>query len=110
MATSTIARQISAIRKSAERMDAAAPARIGAASAGDVVRQGDLYLVCLSGVPAGSSIADRQLAPGTTQGSRHIAVGDCEILRCAGSQIAVEVNRLVQVAEVPEQLVGPVIV
>lgn len=46
-----------------------------AASPGQGVRQGDVYIVLLDNVPAGfvrQTTWDRQLAPGTTQGSRHV--------------------------------------
>ena len=53
---------------------------IGSPSVGDVVRQGDVYLECLDdGYEGQTEILDRQLAPGTTQGSRHILEGDCTI-------------------------------
>lgn len=45
-----------------------------AASAGDYWRQGDLYITLLGAVPLqfANCKVDRQLAPGTTKGSRHI--------------------------------------
>jgi hypothetical protein len=46
-----------------------------AAAAGDAVRQGDVYITLLADAPAGyvrRKKWDRQLAPGETQGSRHI--------------------------------------
>ncbi len=45
-----------------------------AASVGDFVRQGDLYITLLESVPRDSSEGklELQLAPGTTKGSRHI--------------------------------------
>lgn len=46
-----------------------------AASIGDVWRQGDLYIELIAGVPSGATLEKKpssQLAPGTTQGSRHI--------------------------------------
>lgn len=51
--------------------------QVGSASVGDTVRQGDLYLVCLGPDPGFAKKAlkknrDMQLAPGTTQGSRHV--------------------------------------
>lgn len=76
----TITTQISRIRKSAEKMHAAETEVIGTASVGDVVRQGDLYLVCLEKLPGGVPMKDRQLAPGTTQGSRHVLQGDCSLV------------------------------
>lgn len=48
---------------------------------GEWSRQGDIYLVKIKEVPAGCKPSPtRQLAPGTTQGSRHIAEGDCDVL------------------------------
>jgi len=67
------------VKESAESMHAAKTERIGSPSVGDVVRQGDLYLVCVDSLPQGSITEDRQLAPGTTQGSRHVLQGDCVI-------------------------------
>ncbi len=53
---------------------------VGSVSYGDVVRQGDLYLIVLSELPVGLlPITDRQLAPGTSQGSRHVLEGGCDI-------------------------------
>jgi hypothetical protein len=46
-----------------------------AASVGDTARQGDLYIELLAAVPKGANVIvnpSPQLAPGTTQGSRHI--------------------------------------
>lgn len=46
-----------------------------AASVGDVFRQGDIYIELLAGVPDGCKQMKKpnsQLAPGTTQGSRHV--------------------------------------
>lgn len=45
-----------------------------AASCGDAVRQGDLYLVVVEKVPEGyakASRASKQLVPGTTRGAKH---------------------------------------
>jgi hypothetical protein len=71
------------------------PERIGSPSIGDVVRQGDLYLVCVENV-SGEATSNRQLAPGETQGSRHVLSGDCAIFikhNCGGKY--------------PSELVGP---
>lgn len=43
---------------------------------GEVVRQGDVYLSKIGDTALGEQIADRQLAPGTTKGSRHICATD----------------------------------
>lgn len=109
MAVGTVKQQITAIKKSAEKMDAAKTERIETASAGDVVRQGDIYLVCLEAPQGGDVAKSRQLAPGSTQGSRHVAVGECRVVNANRASVASTINRLVKGANVPEQLIGPVI-
>jgi hypothetical protein len=110
MATQSVAKQIAAVAKSAESMHAAATEKVETASAGDVVRQGDLYFVCLESPPPGQPLKSRQLAPGTTQGSRHIAVGNCAILETINkSALSVLINKLVRGASIPPELVGPVV-
>jgi len=106
--TVSVAKQIAAIAKSAESMDAAAPARIGSPSVGDVVRQGDLYLVCLESLPPGVK-HQRQLAPGTTQGSRHVAEGDCAVYMPKEPGAVAQVISRINGAEVPVELVGPLV-
>lgn len=67
---------IEQIRNSATRQVVVSePERIGSPSIGDVVRQGDVYLECIS-TKGKTEIQDRQLAPGNTQGSRHVLEGD----------------------------------
>jgi hypothetical protein len=109
MATASVSRQIAAIQKSAEKMEAAKKATIGTASVGDVVRQGDLYFVCLESLPAGTKTR-RQLAPGETQGSRHVADGECAVYQ---PKEPAAVARLIGVAcrgaEVPQELIGPIV-
>jgi hypothetical protein len=68
------------LRKSVESLDAAKTETIGSPSIGDVVRQGDLYLVNIESLPAGKKLEDRQLAEGNTQGSRHIVQGDVTLV------------------------------
>jgi hypothetical protein len=47
---------------------------------GQVIRQGDIYIHRVSeDHNHGTATKNRQLAIGTSQGSRHILVGDCEI-------------------------------
>ena len=71
------------VRAAAESIKNDETATIGTASPGDVVRQGDLYLICLTGhqPPKGdlAPVRERQLAPGTSQGSRHVLKGRCRI-------------------------------
>jgi hypothetical protein len=73
--------QVEKIRASAlEKIDAAKTQTIGSPSLGDVVRQGDLYLVCLDDNYQGEKVVhERKLAPGTSQGSRHVLEGDVTI-------------------------------
>lgn len=81
MAVETFAANLQELRTSVEGFDASKPERIGAPSCGDVVRQGDIYLVCLDKMPKGKATTERQLAPGNTQGSRHIVQGDVEMVK-----------------------------
>lgn len=47
---------------------------------GYYVRQGDVTLTCVKAIPSDHKPGgERQLAPGTTQGSRHVAEGDAEM-------------------------------
>lgn len=55
-------------------------ARIGTVSLGDVVRQGDLYIVSIGGLPRTTRrLKSGQLAPGNSRGARHFLLGDFEI-------------------------------
>lgn len=110
MTTASVQRDIAAIKKSAENMDAANPASVGTASVGDVVRQGDLYLVCLESLPPDGKRAPRQLAPGDTQGSRHVAVGDCAVYQPASPAAVVQlIDSSCRGATVPVELIGPLV-
>jgi hypothetical protein len=93
--TMTVDECIRQLEASVENMDAAKTERIGSPSLGDVVRQGDIYLVCIESLPVGQETKNRQLAPGNTQGSRHIVAGDAAF---------VEVESF---GDVPAVLVGP---
>lgn len=83
MKTLELEQALGAVRAAAERMRNDETATVGTVSAGDVVRQGDLYLVCLSGhEPPKDQLqrtTERQLARGSTQGSRHVLRGRCRI-------------------------------
>jgi hypothetical protein len=106
--TTSVAKQIAAIAKSAEKMDAAKPAKIGSPSVGDVVRQGDLYLVCLESLPPGTK-HQRQLAPGTSQGSRHVADGECSVYLPKEPRVVAAIIAKAVGAEVPAELIGPMV-
>ena len=76
MTTMTAENSLSQVQSTAEAIRNDEPQRFSeAASVGDVARQGDIYLEKLAGVPDGCTLEEKplsQLAPGTTQGSRHI--------------------------------------
>lgn len=95
MSTNVIEQNLVELRESVKDLNAAKTERIGSPSLGDVVRQGDLYLVCMEKLPAGKETKDRQLAPGNTQGSRHVLEGNVKIVeKC-------------QINGVPTELCGP---
>ncbi len=51
---------------------------------GEFCRQGDVYLTRVAGThPRGPATANRQLAPGLTKGSRHVAHGAVEVFESA---------------------------
>jgi hypothetical protein len=98
------------VRETVESIRNNEPATIAVMSAGDVVRQGDLYLVALDRAPkkAGEH-AGRQLAPGDTQGSRHVASGDCEIYSPETSSATNTLARLIPATKGQILFLGPVI-
>ena len=99
MATITAETALKKISARAERIKNDETQRFPeAASPGDSWRQGDLYITLLAGRPIEAVKQDKpekQLAPGTTQGSRH----------CLDSLAGVTIYRL----PVPQMLDGPVI-
>jgi len=81
MKTMTMEKALVELRSSVEDLHGKKTERIGDPSVGDVVRQGDLYLVCIDKLPEnGTPTKNRQLVPGTTQGSRHTVSGDVNIV------------------------------
>lgn len=110
-ATMTAEKAFRKVEKSAEKIRNDETAVVGTVSVGDTVRQGDVYLVCIGGLPKTlTPISNRQLAPGDTQGSRHILEGDCRIYDADKA----ETMALVQKALAPRTvnlaapLIGPV--
>ena len=74
------------VKSTAETKKRAAPIHVGSLAMSDEIRQGDVYFHCIGSVPKGTTKQKRkqlQLAPGTTQGSRHIiteaTAGNCEL-------------------------------
>ena len=93
-----------------EQMNDNSPQVLSTVSHGDVIRQGDVYLVCIPQLPEGTLANSNQLAPGDTQGSRHCMVGPCKIYDPKDRQeVADLINGLVKGAHVVAELVGPVI-
>lgn len=111
--TQTPAKAFAQVQKSAEAIRNDQTQAVGTVSPGDVIRQGDLYLVALGVNNATGDLtptSDRQLAPGTSQGSRHVIQGAAKVYRAANPDlVAGLVNRLVKGAAVEPDLVGPVV-
>jgi hypothetical protein len=78
---------------------------------GDNVRQGDIYVTRLGDrLPAKAGAYEgRQLAPGPTQGSRHVIVGPCTLYRPDESEAAEILGTLVPQARGQRLFIGPVI-
>lgn len=77
--SSAVQHEIKAIQEAGEEICNAEEQRFPeAASPGDSWRQGDVYITLLGGLPNGAETdpnPQRQLVPGTTQGSRHCLDG-----------------------------------
>lgn len=78
-------------------------------SAGDHAHQGDIIFVCIAGLPKSAKLrADRQLAQGTTIGSRHVLDGgecfDADPARVADAIYAATNGHIV----VDPRYIGPV--
>jgi hypothetical protein len=99
------------VQEVAERIRNDEVATVGTVSAGDVVRQGDLYLVALAKLPERRQpTTNRQLAPGTSQGSRHVLHGLCEVFIVEPDDVLPLIAAALQPAAVDlhAELVGPV--
>lgn len=110
-ATLTASEAFAQVQSSAEAIRNDAFAEIATASPGDVGRQGDVYLVLLDELPEKQGpYAGRQLAPGTTQGSRHVVEGDCELYTPKAESATRILHRLVPATKRFPQILGPTIV
>lgn len=99
-----------AVSASVEAIKNDAHETIEAMEAGDVVRQGDLYLVALDEAPDRQADYDgRQLAPGDTQGSRHLVEGDCAVYTAVEAHATAILNRLVPATKGQQLFLGPVV-
>ena len=99
------------VARTAESIRNGDPETVGSVSPGDCVRQGDLYLVALDREPKRSGPYEgRQLATGTTRGSRHVAEGEGVTLYTPDEADAISIlNRLVPATRGHQQFLGPVI-
>ncbi len=98
MKTLTAEKEFTRISRHAGRIANDGEHAIKTMSAGDFWAQGDIGLVCLPGLPDGCNPDTKpsaQLAPGTTQGSRH----------CVSDMERVRLHRLAD----PSPLDGPII-
>lgn len=114
MQTLTPAKAFTQVKKAAEQIRNDQQQSVGTVSAGDVIRQGDLYLVAVPGLKLealGMPITERQLAPGTTQGSRHVIEGPAELFSPNADRngIAIVIGNLVKGAALAPELIGPVV-
>jgi len=67
--------------------------------------------VALTELPATrKTISDRQLAPGTTQGSRHVLEGECEVFSASAADVMPLIAKAMHPAttELHAELMGPV--
>jgi predicted RecA/RadA family phage recombinase len=95
---------------SAERIKNDELAVIPTVSLGDVVRQGDVYLVAITDITAGSSPATgAQLAPGNTQGARHIMEGNFSLHTVKADLVIEEIKKHVPTFDSHPALIGPVV-
>ncbi len=108
--TEVAARAFEAVSQAAETIKNDEPATINQIEPGDVCRQGDLYLVALYVPLPGKPFGSRQLAPGTTQGSRHIVKGRCKVQTVDETEAVAAINRLVPTTRGQRLFIGPQII
>lgn len=107
----TPSKAYSEVLSSVEKIQNDDHATIATMSPGDVLRQGDLYIIALDvPIPGGKPHRSRQLAPGNTQGSRHVAEGNCQIQTVDEDQAVSAINRLVPSTKRQRLFIGPMII
>lgn len=74
---------------------------------GTVAHQGDLMFVRIATMPAGKPRKNRQLAEGTTQGSRHVLKGG-EAFDCDPGDVAKLIGQACRGVKVDARYIGPV--
>lgn len=109
-ATITAERALQEVQSDAEKIKNDETAVISTVSKGDVIRQGDVYLVAIGKKPAcAKPTSNRQLAPGTSQGSRHIVEGECTVYTCLSDEVIAMIRKVLPKADLHPVLIGPVI-
>jgi hypothetical protein len=112
MATATKVRKRKSGQQAPERIVNDSPRTFTDADfpVGSVAHQGDVILVRLAVMPAGVSKPrqSRQVADGTTQGSRHILDGGVAFDFAAPGDVAKAIRSVCPKADVGEQYIGPV--
>lgn len=100
---------LKSVQSSAEQVRNDETAVVGTMSLGDVVRQGDLYVIAVESIPKEAKLTkERQLVPGSTQGSRHTIKGKCSVFTVnAESAMAVIHEAVGRELELHSQLIGP---
>jgi hypothetical protein len=107
--TATIERDMKSIGEHAEKIRNDKTEKVSTMSIGDVVRQGDIYITRIASLPnSAKPINDRQLASGTTQGSRHVLKGG-SLYSADASELA-KLIKSASGATIPVELIGPVFV
>jgi hypothetical protein len=110
MKTLTAEKALQNVEETAERIRSDEVEIIGTVSPGDVIRQGDLMLVAVKGLPARRILrTNRQLVVGTSIGSRHIIDGDIELFDVSPEDsIAIVREAFGKPLDLFVQLMGPV--
>lgn len=96
----------------AEKIKNDEPATLAVLDPGDVIRQGDVYVIRLGDeLPTHvSEWEGRQVAEGTTQGSRHTVEGAAKLYRPDDASASAVLTELIPATRAHEQFFGPVIV
>jgi hypothetical protein len=77
---------------------------------GDVAHQGDLIFVAIHSLPASAKPrANRQLADGSTQGSRHVMTRGA-IYDCSPDEVVAAIKKVRPSSVVTDKFIGPVFV
>jgi hypothetical protein len=109
MQTLTAAAVYSSVAQDVESIKNDEHALIPDMEPGDCVRQGDVYIIAVDVQIKGSPYAGRQLAMGTTQGSRHIAEAPAELVTVDEDRAAEILNRLIPSTRGQQLFFGPAI-